>query len=148
LDAARERSLTLSEIRLITPHISSLTLEPSHLHAITSYNPQLAYLLFKQFLPLRLDDVLDHLQTLPPTLPSFDVYGRLLRDEDAATMEVARSSVPVFISNCISWLDRLEDKDGYQFTQGVQHVRFSSCLSLPFSFFSTSTAIWFTDMEM
>ena len=93
---------------------------------------------------------LDVLRHLPPTLPSFDVVGRLLRDATAVTDPTTGGRTTVadlvrtevlgwFVHSCVGWLDRAEqdERDGNisddRFTKGVQNVRasslFVSCLA-------------------
>ena len=114
------------------------------LPAILATNPTLGHPLVIALLSAESDvgpePYLDVLRTLPPTLPSFDLIGRLLRDStsiaDMATggrttiADLVRLEVlGWFIHSCVAWLDRAEqdERDGNisddRFTKGVQNVR-------------------------
>jgi hypothetical protein len=125
--------------------ITSVDLPP-----IVSYNPNLAYQLVVALLmtlPNNLaQDIsvyLDALTSLPPTLPSFDLLGRLLRDTSAipdystggktTIADIVRSEVlGRFIHESIKWLDNAErdEHEGLvsddRFAKGVQNVGFAS----------------------
>jgi hypothetical protein len=125
--------------------ITSVDLPP-----IVSYNPNLAYQLviaLLMALPNNLaQDIsvyLDALTLLPPTLPSFDFLGRLLRDTSAipdystggktTIADIVRSEVlGRFIHESIKWLDNAErdEHEGLvsddRFAKGVQNVGFTS----------------------
>ncbi|KAI0702571.1 hypothetical protein C8Q76DRAFT_632858 [Earliella scabrosa] len=137
--AARERVLSLAEQRLTTPPVISSVDLPSILAA----NPALGHPLVTSLL---LSDVetgpepyLDVLRRLPPTLPSFDLIGRLLRDSTAITdastggmttiADLVRTEVlGWFIHECVMWLDRAEqdEREGNisddRFAKGVQNL--------------------------
>lgn len=125
--------------------ITSVDLPP-----IVSYNPNLAYQLviaLLMALPNNLaQDIsvyLDALTLLPPTLPSFDLLGSLLRDTSAipdystggktTIADIVRSEVlGRFIHESIKWLDNAErdEHEGLvsddRFAKGVQNVGFTS----------------------
>ncbi|KAH8986576.1 hypothetical protein EDB92DRAFT_1878740 [Lactarius akahatsu] len=152
--AARERVLTLSEQRILGPLIPQLT-SPSVLISldippIIAHNPTIATPLLVSLLTLPPSDAsgafLDVLTQLSPTLPTFDVIGRLLRDVTPATDSITGGKVTVadivrmdvlgpLIHQCILWLDRAErdERDGLisddRFAKGVQNLcRFFSAL--------------------
>src|SRR5262245_26523628 len=90
---------------------------------IISLNPNLAHPLFTALLTSLPNNnrstYLDVLKRLPPTLASFDLIGRLLRDgtsiSDATTgghttiADLVRTEVlGMFIFECINWLDAAE----------------------------------------
>jgi len=152
--AARERVLTLSEQRLLGPLIPQLT-SPSvlislDLPPIIAHNPTIATPLLVSLLTLPPSDAsgafLDVLTQLTPTLPTFDVIGRLLRDITPATDSITGGNVTVadivrmevlgpLIHQCILWLDRAEreEREGLisddRFAKGVQNLcRFFSAL--------------------
>ncbi|KAI9456124.1 hypothetical protein BJY52DRAFT_1277335 [Lactarius psammicola] len=152
--AARERVLTLSEQRLLGPLIPQLT-SPSvlislDLPPIIAHNPTIATPLLVSLLTLPPSDAsgafLDVLTQLSPTLPTFDVIGRLLRDATPATDSITGRKVTVadivrmdvlgpLIHQSILWLDRAEreERDGLisddRFAKGVQNLcRFFSAL--------------------
>lgn len=168
---ARDRTLTLTEQRVIivnqsmsyptderswqtlTPLIPRLTsptmITSVDLPPIVSYNPNLAYQLVIALLmapPNNLaQDIfvyLDALTYLPPTLPSFDLLGRLLRDSSAildpstggktTIADIVRSEVlGRFIHEGIRWLESAEreEREGLvsddRFAKGVQNVGFT-----------------------
>ncbi|KAF8902991.1 hypothetical protein CPB85DRAFT_1320780 [Mucidula mucida] len=146
---ARKRVLSLSEQRIVLPSMASVAsarlITPFDLPSIVTHNPTLAHPLFVALLSVTTSadaadlslpsPFLDVLPTLPPTLPSFDLMGRLLRDPTTAadgTTSVAdliRSEVlGRFILECINWLDHAEiqEKEGLinddRFAMGVQHL--------------------------
>ncbi|KAH9064422.1 hypothetical protein EDB87DRAFT_1556702 [Lactarius vividus] len=152
--AARERVLTLSEQRILGPLIPQLT-SPSVLISldippIIAHNPTIATPLLVSLLTLPQSDAsgafLDVLTQLTPTLPTFDVIGRLLRDVTPAMDSITGGKVTVadivrmdvlgpLIHQCILWLDRAErdERDGLisddRFAKGVQNLcRFFSAL--------------------
>ncbi|KAI0290738.1 hypothetical protein B0F90DRAFT_1854817 [Multifurca ochricompacta] len=152
--AARERVLTLSEQRLLGPVIPQLT-SPSvlislDLPLIIAHNPTIATPLLVSLLTLPPSDIssvyLDVLAQLPPTLPTFDILGRLLHDITPATDSITGGKVTVadivrmevlgpFLHQCILWLDHAEreERDGLisddRFAKGVQNLcRFYSAL--------------------
>lgn len=115
--------------------IVSLDLAP-----IVSFNPTLAHPLFIGLLNNTPDHNLpspfmDVLPYLPPTLPTFDLYGRLLRDQTplgngAYTVSnvVQIEVLGRFIHESINWLDQAEaeEREGLasddRFAKGVQNV--------------------------
>ena len=80
---------------------------------------------------------LDVLPFLPPTLPTFDLYGRLLRDQTRVTVQgystvadlVLMEILGRFVHECINWLENAdkEEKAGNisddRYGKGVQNVR-------------------------
>ncbi|KAH7906424.1 hypothetical protein BJ138DRAFT_1094161 [Hygrophoropsis aurantiaca] len=148
--AARDRVLTLTEQRILTPLIPRLTSPPMitsvDLPYIVANNSNLAYLLYTALLKTpSLDNseafslYLDVLTQLPPTLPSFDLLGRLLRDtttiKDSTTgglstvADLVRTEVlGRFLHESINWLDNAEreEKEGLisddRFAKGVQNL--------------------------
>ncbi|KAH9916386.1 uncharacterized protein BXZ73DRAFT_92491 [Epithele typhae] len=137
--AARERVLSLSEYRITSPSFVT----SSDLPSILAINPTLGHPLVITLLTMDSDvgsePYLDVLRTLPPTLPSFDLVGKLLRDtmtiNDHSTggrttiADVVRTEVlGWFINSCVSWLDRAEqdEREGNisddRFTKGVQNL--------------------------
>ena len=116
----------------------------SDLPAILGTNPTLGHPLVLALLSadseVGQEPYLDVLRHLPPTLPSFDLIGRLLRDTtsvaDVATggrttvADLVRTEVlGWFIHSCVAWLDQAEqdEREGNisddRFTKGVQNVR-------------------------
>ncbi|GLB44312.1 putative uncharacterized conserved protein (DUF2363) [Lyophyllum shimeji] len=141
---ARERVLTLSEQRLLTPLIPELAssgmIVSLDLASIVSFNPTLAHPLFVGLLndiekdPHLPSPFLDVLPYLPPTLPTFDLLGRLLRDQTPiaggayTVASIVRGEVlGRFVHECINWLDRAEqeEREGLihddRFAKGVQN---------------------------
>lgn len=125
------------------PVITSLDLPP-----ILATNPALGHPLVTSLLTSNsdtgLEPYLDVLKHLPPTLPSFDLIGRLLRDSTAVTdmttggkttiADLVRTEVlGWFIHECVMWLDRAEqdEREGNisddRFAKGVQNVRIDPC---------------------
>lgn len=162
--AARNRVLTLSEQRVrpplhfclspthvcllrqilgpLIPQLTSTPLITSHdLPPLIAHNPTLAHPILAALLAQPyVDTYLDVLRHLPPTLPSFDLLGRLLRDAtvvvDRTTggrttvADLIRSEVlGWFLHESMQWLDRAEEDERAglvsddRFTKGVQHVR-------------------------
>ncbi|OAX36708.1 hypothetical protein K503DRAFT_743910 [Rhizopogon vinicolor AM-OR11-026] len=155
--AARDRALTLTEQRTLTPLIPRLTsptmITSVDLPPIVSYNPNLAYQLVIALLMAPPNNLaqgifvyLDALTSLPPTLPSFDFLGRLLREPSAildpstggktTIADIIRSEVlGRFIHESIRWLESAEreEREGLvsddRFAKGVQNLcRFYSSL--------------------
>ncbi|KAG8215351.1 hypothetical protein J3R82DRAFT_8947 [Butyriboletus roseoflavus] len=147
--AARDRVLTLTEQRILTPMIPNLASPPMitsmDLPSIVANNPNLAYQLFLALLTTSNAQsqgpypYLDVLTKLPPTLPSFDLLVRLLRDAsiviDPATggkttvADVVRvEALGRFIHESIKWLDSAEreEREGLisddRFAKGVQNL--------------------------
>ncbi|OCB86003.1 hypothetical protein A7U60_g6898 [Sanghuangporus baumii] len=149
--AACQRVLSLSEQRVVVlalPHFSPHTVVPLHsLPPLLALNPALGHPLVVALLntsstgsfnaSFRRLDVLDVLRQLPPTLPSFDILGRLLRDptlipavesvgDDVMSGEYGQgmNGVPkttiadltrsevlgAFILNSIAWVERFESQ--------------------------------------
>ncbi|KAK0200549.1 hypothetical protein DFS33DRAFT_1362445 [Desarmillaria ectypa] len=142
---ARERVLTLSEQRAVTPSIralaSSQMITPLDLAPIITNNPNLAHPLFVALLSTGPSEsnlpspFLDILPSLPPTLPSFDLMGRLLREPTMSAngsitiADLVRTEVlGRFVHECINWLDQaeLQEKEGLvsddRFAKGVQNL--------------------------
>ncbi|KIK01723.1 hypothetical protein K443DRAFT_132167 [Laccaria amethystina LaAM-08-1] len=152
--ASRERVLTLSEQRVLAPIIpevaSSRLVASLDLTPIAAFNPTIAHPLFVGLLtsanpehnnPLPFLDVLPF---LPPTLATFDLLGRLLRDQTYVTVpgydtvaELVRIEVlGRFVHESINWLDcaEREEKEGLisddRFAKGVQNLcRFYNSLT-------------------
>ncbi|KAH8101266.1 hypothetical protein BXZ70DRAFT_119479 [Cristinia sonorae] len=148
--AARDRVLNLSEMRALNGLINPLTNPPmitsDDLAAIISKNPTLAHPVIAALVTANWDrdpdsvlQYLDILKHIPPTLPSFDVLGRLLRDptriRDSVTAEVTTIADLVrvevlgwFIHESISWLENAEEEEKAgnisddRFAKGVQHL--------------------------
>jgi hypothetical protein len=110
---------------------------------IIAHNPTIATPLVVSLLTLPPSDAsvayLDVLAQLPPTLPTFDVVGRLLHDTTPATDSITGRKVTVadvvrlevlgpFIHQCILWIDRAEreEREGLisddRLAKGVQNV--------------------------
>ncbi|KAF8063943.1 hypothetical protein FPV67DRAFT_1502917 [Lyophyllum atratum] len=142
---ARERVLTLSEQRLLSPLIPELAssgmIASLDLASIISFNPPLAHPLFVGLLNGIEQDhnlpspFLNVLPYLPPTLPTFDLLGRLLRDQTPVANGVYTVSSIVrgevlgrFVHECINWLEHAEneEREGLisddRFTKGVQNL--------------------------
>ncbi|KAI0341196.1 hypothetical protein BDW22DRAFT_1359447 [Trametopsis cervina] len=142
--AARDRVLTLSEQRVLGPLIPQLTSTPimtSHdLPSLVANNSMLAHPVLASLLaqPV-IDTYLDVLRHLPPTLPTFDLLGRLIRDNtyvrDPSTggrttiADIVRSEViGWFLHESILWLDKAEEDERAgmisddRFAKGVQNL--------------------------
>ncbi|KAF8126289.1 hypothetical protein EV363DRAFT_1268546 [Boletus edulis] len=154
--AARGRVLTLTEQRILTPMIPTLTSPPMitsmDLPSIVANNPNLAYQLFLALFTAANTQsqgpypYLDVLMRLPPTLPSFDLLVRLLQDTstviDPATggkttvADIVRvEALGRFIHESIKWLDNAEREEleglisDDRFAKGAQNLcRFYSSL--------------------
>ncbi|KAH0834233.1 hypothetical protein J3R83DRAFT_11550 [Lanmaoa asiatica] len=147
--AARDRVLTLTEQRILTPTIPNLTSPPMitsmDLPSIVANNPNLAYHLFLALLTAANAQsqgpyhYLDVLTRLPPTLPSFDLLVRLLRDTSIVIDPVTGGKTTIadivrvealgrFIHESIKWLDNAEreEREGLisddRFAKGVQNL--------------------------
>ncbi|KIM89745.1 hypothetical protein PILCRDRAFT_812546 [Piloderma croceum F 1598] len=149
--AARERVLTLSEQRLLSPAIPQLISPPMitslDLSPLISNNATLAYPIVVALLTqpssklnsVGLSAYLDVLKHMPPILSSFDLLGRLLRDpteiRDLTTggkttvADLIRVEVlGRFIHESINWLDNAERKEREglvsddRYAKGVQHL--------------------------
>ena len=142
--AARERALNLSEQRTLIPLIPDLVRAPRlistlDLSPIVAHNPAIAHPLFVGLITRPNPDtgaLFDVLPFLPPTLPTFDLLGRLLRDQtyikvhgystiaDLTRLEVLGR----FIHECINWIEQAErdQNNGYisddRFEKGLQHL--------------------------
>lgn len=132
------------------PQLTSTPIITSHdLPSLIAHNPTLAHPVLASLLaqPV-IDTFLDVLRHLPPTLPTFDVLGRLLRDSTAlidhttggrtTVADVVRSEVlGWFLHESILWLDRAEDDERAgaiaddRFAKGVQNVSFAFRVSPP-----------------
>ncbi|KAI0632790.1 hypothetical protein C8Q77DRAFT_1119739 [Trametes polyzona] len=152
--AARDRVLTIAEQRALLPAIPQLASPPVvtsvDLPGIIANNASLAHPLVSAILAAEPeqgpDTYLDVLRHLPPTLPSFDLMGRLLRDTTMVTDIVTGGRTTIadlvrtevlgwFIHECVSWLDRAEqdEREGNisddRFAKGVQNLcRFYNAL--------------------
>lgn len=93
---------------------------------IIAHNPTIATPLIVSLVTLPPSDAsvayLDILAQLPPTLPTFDVIGRLLQDTTPVTDSVTGGKVAVadvvrmevlgpLIHQCILWIDRAEREE-------------------------------------
>lgn len=146
--AARDRVLTLAEQRVLLPllpalaatqFITSLDLAPI---IARNNNPAIAHPLLVGLLsqpnPANNNPrpFLDVLPFLPPILPTFDLYGRLLRDTSRVTVHgydtvadlVLIEVLGRFVHEAINWLDQAEqdERDGNvsddRWAKGVQNV--------------------------
>lgn len=149
--ATRDRTLTLTEQRILIPSIPSLTSPPvitsMDLPPIVAHNPNVAYSLVLALLtaaPLNAHPqgsyvYLDALKQLPPTLPSFDLLARLLQDTTTLTDFATGGKTTVtdvirlevlgrFIHEGIKWVENAEreERDGLisddRFAKGVQNL--------------------------
>ncbi|KAJ7203262.1 hypothetical protein GGX14DRAFT_369539 [Mycena pura] len=142
--AARTRVLTLSEQRQLTPQLSTLAaaslIAQPDLAPLAAKNPGIAAMLFASLLsgpagPAQ--SALIALAELPPTLATFDVLGRLLRDATPAPLVasmttvgelVRREAIGPFVAQSVGWLEQAEreEREGLvsddRFAQGVQHL--------------------------
>lgn len=90
-------------------------------------------------------DYLDALRRLPPALPSFDVMGRLLRDQtviqgnspdiSCTVADIIRSEVlGGFLLNCMNWIEHAEQEalNGFvsddRVAKSVQNVSTVQCV--------------------
>lgn len=130
------------------PQLTSTPIVTSHdLPSLIANNPTLAHPILASLLcqPV-IDTYLDVLRYLPPTLPTFDVLGRLLRDSTVVTdrntggrttiADVMRSEVlGWFLHESIVWLDRAQEDERAgaisddRFAKGVQNVSASNLRS-------------------
>ncbi|KAJ8075496.1 hypothetical protein PM082_021126 [Marasmius tenuissimus] len=135
---ARDRVLTLSEQRVVVPMITQLAssqmITPFDLAPIISCNPTLAHPLCVALIArggggwntIDGEDTehlsfpspfLEVLTTLPPTLATFDLMGRLLRDATPAdgygtVADLTKAEVlGKFVSQCVSWLENAEKEE-------------------------------------
>lgn len=132
---------------LIPELASSQMIVSLDLASIISHNPPLAHPLFVGLLNSENPEhnlpspFLDILPYLPPTLPTFDLLGRLLRDPTPvgnglfAVADIVRAEVlGRFTHECINWLDRAEiqEREGLvsddRFAKGVQNVGVTSLM--------------------
>jgi len=150
--AARDRVLNLSEQRALAPlipdTIASGMITSADLQNIVAVNPSIALALFvalvsrpnpEQNNPRPFLEVLPY---LPPTLATFDLFGRLLRDQTPINVagyrtvaELVRMEVlGQFVHECIGWIEQAErdQMEGLisddRFEKGLQHVRISFTL--------------------
>lgn len=126
----------------LIPQLTSTPLITSHdLPPLIAHNPTLAHPILVALLSQpAIDTYLDVLRHLPPTLPTFDLLGHLLRDSTVVTdhttggrttvADLVRSEVlGWFLHQSIQWLDRTEEEERAgvisddRFMQGVQNVR-------------------------
>ncbi|KAH9476626.1 hypothetical protein JR316_0010539 [Psilocybe cubensis] len=144
--AARDRVLSLSEQRMLVPIIPDLAntniITSIDLAPIIAHNPTIAHPLLVALLtnpnpeknnPLPFLDVIPF---LPPTLATFDLFGRLLRDQTRVTVQgystvadlVLIEVLARFVHECINWLDHAEreEREGNisddRFAKGVQNL--------------------------
>ena len=139
--------LILSSSQALSPVIPDLAstniITSIDLNAIIAHNPTIAHPLLVGLLTNANPDnnnprpFLDVLPFLPPSLPTFDLYGRLLRDQTRVTVQgystvadlVLMEILGRFIHECINWLENMEkeEKAGNisddRFGKGVQNVR-------------------------
>ncbi|OCH88496.1 hypothetical protein OBBRIDRAFT_820155 [Obba rivulosa] len=148
--AARHRVLTLSEQRVLIPMVPRLTSPPIitsvDLPSLIANNPTLAHPLLVALLTQSAWSggqgpvpYLEVLKRLPPTLPSFDVLGRLLRDPTTLTDVTTGGRTTVadlvrmeilgwFVHESIRWLEKAEEEEREgvisddRFAQGVQNL--------------------------
>jgi hypothetical protein len=137
--------------KIVTPIIpdlaSSQMITPLDLAPIITYNPTLAHPLFVALLATSSSDAylpspfLDILPFMTPNLQTFDLMGRLLRDNTKTAAghitvgELVRSEVlGRFIHESINWIEEAErqEREGSisddRFAKGVQNVSPCSCL--------------------
>ncbi|VDB95394.1 unnamed protein product [Peniophora sp. CBMAI 1063] len=143
--AARERVLTLSEMRILAGVLPDLTtpsiLTSYDLSRVVAFNPNLAHPLLVSALSKGeeiAENCIEVLSNLPPTMPSLDVIGRLLRD-NTAVHDAANGNTTIadivrldvlgrFVSNAVQWLEEAEadERAGLvsddRFAQGVQNL--------------------------
>jgi hypothetical protein len=147
--AARDRVLTLTEQRILSPVIPSLTSPPiitsMDLPSIVANNPNLAYQLFLALFTAANAQsqgpypYLNVLTKLPPTLPSFDLLVRLLQDTSVVIEPATGGKTTIadivrvealgrFIHESTKWLDNAEreEREGLisddRFAKGVQNL--------------------------
>lgn len=123
--------------------LTTLDLAPIIAHNSALAHPLFVALLTQSFGPnenVLPSPCLDVLPFLPPTLPSFDLMGRLLRDPTPCSAngytivrQLVRSEVlGRFLRESINWVDRAEaqEREGLisddRFAKGVQNVGFLS----------------------
>ncbi|KAF6749885.1 hypothetical protein DFP72DRAFT_911972 [Ephemerocybe angulata] len=146
---ARERVLNLSEQRTLLPLLpevaSSRLVTSIDIAPIVAYNPSIAHPLFVSLVsnpipennrPMPFVEVLPY---LPPTLPTFDLFGRLLRDPTRITVDTVEGYSTVadlvrirvlglFIQQSIHWIeqaerDQMEGKiSDDRWEKGLQHL--------------------------
>lgn len=126
---------------MITTLASSNMITPLDLAPVISYNANLAHPLFVALLSTSNPDTnlpspfLDILPYLPPTLPTFDLMGKLLQDPTPTASghttiaeQVRTEALGRFILESINWLEEAEqqEQEGLvsddRFAKGVQHV--------------------------
>lgn len=118
-----------------TPLITSHDLPPLIAHNPTLAHPILTALLSQPVI----DTYISVLRHLPPTLPTFDLLGRLLRDPTVIIDETTRGRTAIadlvrnevlgwFLHESMLWLDRAEEEEQAgtisddRFAKGVQNV--------------------------
>ena len=118
---------------------------------LIAHNPTLAYPILVSLLSQpTIATYLDVLKRLPPTLPTFDILGRLLRDSTTITDSVTGGRTTIadlirgevlgwFLHESMQWLDRAEGEERQgnisddRFAKGVQNVSnfFVACEKTP-----------------
>lgn len=118
-----------------TPLITSHDLPPLIAHNPTLAHPILTALLSQPVI----DTYISVLRHLPPTLPTFDLLGRLLRDPTVIIDRTTRGRTTIadlvrnevlgwFLHESMMWLDRAEEEEQAgtisddRFAKGVQNV--------------------------
>ncbi|EIN03586.1 hypothetical protein PUNSTDRAFT_147016 [Punctularia strigosozonata HHB-11173 SS5] len=147
LQSGATRVLTLSEQRLVLPLIPSLPLSAAliDIPSFVSHNAALAHPLFVALLTSSSDPApyLATLSLLPPSLPTYDLLGRLLQDTSPISVQTgsgtsgAKTTVAdliraevlgQFIHEAIEWLERAqrEEQEGMisddRFAVGVRNL--------------------------
>ncbi|KAJ7447646.1 hypothetical protein FB451DRAFT_777157 [Mycena latifolia] len=133
--AARQRVLSLAEQRQLIPFLSSLAasaLAPADIAPLVAHNPALAASFCSTFLLRAVSAPTAHLSALaylPPTLQTFDVLGRLLRNPDPGVSALVGSEVlGPFVDGAVEWLGRAETEElegsviDDRFAKGVMHL--------------------------
>ncbi|EFI26928.1 hypothetical protein CC1G_15329 [Coprinopsis cinerea okayama7 len=141
--AARDRVLNLSEQRALVPLLPEVTasrlVTSLDLAPIIAHNPAIAHPLFVGLVTIPNPDPMpfvDVLPFLPPTLPTFDLMGRLLRDQTqikvagySTVAALTRTEVlGLFIHECIDWIEKAERDQANglinddRFEKGLQHL--------------------------
>jgi len=166
LRAACQRVLTLSEQRNIASALQHMSIHPYinayNLTELIELNPTLGYVATIALLKgnpsasekqLEHFDYLDALRRLPPALPSFDVMGRLLRDQTViqsistdmpcTVADIIRAEVlGGFLLNCMNWIEHAEQEalDGL-----VNDDRIAKAISSLCRFFNALIKLGFVD---
>jgi len=128
---------------MITEIVNSKFITTVDLTPIIATNPTIAHPLLVAWLTNPVPEqnnarpFLDVLPFLPPTLATFDLFGRLLRDQTRVTVHgystvadlVLIEVLGRFIHESINWLDRAEKEEiegnvsDDRFAKGVRNVR-------------------------